>query len=473
MTERQVVADQLLEAAVPVVAGTLLAVVAAWLASDVFPYGFVTRVEPHPGLRFDPLVLVVGALGLAALVLAWVVAALVLGGRSRVRTGGPGVVDAVATRVPPQPATGVRFAFTRQARDAVGPAGPVVAMVVVLTILVGALTFGASLRHLVDQPSYWGANFDRQIGSGGDQLPDELLARLQSDPDVAAFSLAATVRASVGTHPLYVTALEPVRGSLTPVILHGRLPAGTDEAAIGSLEAHDLGVGLGDDVTLTNDASVDRTVTITGIALVPNPEGAEGVGQDVVVSSIAALQEIDASAHPTVIDIRLRPGADRAAWDRSLAEDLHLQTGGPDPPEVIVNAARARSIPYLIAGTLGALAVLSLFHQLIISTSRRRRDVAVLRALGADGRWASGVVHWQASAFTALVLLVGTPLGVVAGRLVYHTYVDHIGARPTASVPLGAFVLVVLALLALANAVAVPTARRARRRSPAATLAAE
>jgi ABC-type lipoprotein release transport system permease subunit len=473
MTERQVVADQLVAAAVPVIAGTGLAAVAAWLASDIFPYGFVARVEPHPGLRFDPLVHVALALALAVLVLAWVLAALVVAGRSRVRAAGPGVVDAVATRVPPQPATGVRFAFTRHARDAVGPIGPVVAMVAVLTVLVGALTFGASLRHLVDRPSYWGANYDRQIGQGGGEVPEDVLAYLQADPDVTAFSLAGSIRASVGTHPLYVTAMEPARGSLVPVVLRGRLPSGPDEAAIGSIEASDLGLGVGDDVTLTSDEGTERTLRITGIAVVPNPQGADGVGQDVVLSSIDALRAVGPSAEATVVFVRLRPGVDGDAWTAALAEAAGVQSERPDPPAVIVNASRVRSIPYLVAATLGALAVLSLFHQLVLSTQRRRRDLAVLRALGADGRWATGVVHWQASAFTALVLLVGTPLGVVAGRLVYHAYVDRIGARPTASVPLLAFVLVVVALLALANAVAVPTARRARRRSPAATLAAE
>jgi predicted lysophospholipase L1 biosynthesis ABC-type transport system permease subunit len=41
------------------------------------------------------------------------------------------------------------------------------------------------------------------------------------------------------------------------------------------------------------------------------------------------------------------------------------------------------------------LAVLSMSHQLITSARRRRRDLGIVRALGADRRWVSRVLHWQ------------------------------------------------------------------------------
>ena len=74
-----------------------------------------------------------------------------------------------------------------------------------------------------------------------------------------------------------------------------------------------------------------------------------------------------------------------------------MTVGRFDRPAAIINVARARSVPYVVAGVLVVLALLNLAHHLILSAPRRRRDLAVLRALGADSRWVTGVVHWQAS----------------------------------------------------------------------------
>jgi hypothetical protein len=471
MTRRQVVVDQLLAATIPVALGAAAAVLLSWSASDVFPYGFVARVEPDPGLRFEPLVHLPAALGLAVAVLTWALVALAFGARRHERATAPGVVHAVATRVPPRAATAVRFAFTRHARDATGPRGPIIGMVAVLTVLVGALTFGASLDDMVERPAYWGGNFDLQIGQGGDALPDDAVPTLDADADVSAFSLLATITVTVGSGGFYLTAVEPVRGSVTPVVLDGRLPAGTDEVAIGRTAARELGLDIGDQLVV-NGATGTGTLTITGLAIVPNVEGADGVGEG-GLATLAALRQIDPSATPTGAAIRLRPGASRDAFRERFRERTQMSADRPSRPNVIGNVARVRSIPYLVAASLAALALLSLAHQLILSTQRRRRDLAVLRALGADSRWVTGVVHWQATIFTGLVLAIATPLGIVAGRVVYRAFVDRIGARNTVTVPLAAFGLAVLVLIALANVVAAPNARRARRHPPAGTLAAE
>ena len=110
---------------------------------------------------------------------------------------------------------------------------------------------------------------------------------------------------------------------------------------------------------------------------------------------------------------------------------------------------------------------------MLLSTQRRRRDLAVLRALGADGRWVTGVVHWQATLFTILVLALATPLGIIAGRMVFMAFVDRLGVLDTVVLPYGAFALTAVGLVVLANVVAAPNARAARRRTPSGILADE
>ena len=93
----------------------------------------------------------------------------------------------------------------------------------------------------------------------------------------------------------------------------------------------------------------------------------------------------------------------------------------------------------------------------------------MLRALGADSRWVTGVVHWQASLFTIAAVALGAPFGIVAGRIAYRTFVDRVGAVDTVTLPLATFALALAALVALANVVAVPSARRPAGRRPRAS----
>ena len=56
-------------------------------------------------------------------------------------------------------------------------------------------------------------------------------------------------------------------------------------------------------------------------------------------------------------------------------------------PAAIVNVARIRTIPFLLAAVLAALALLTVSHGMLTSMRTRRRDLAILRSLGADRGW--------------------------------------------------------------------------------------
>lgn len=184
-THRQVVADRLCSVALPVAGGAVAAGVLATAASGVFPTGFAQRVEPTPGLRFEPLAHGLGTILFAALLAAWVLVALLIGDRVHQAPHRPGRVDRLVTRlgVGPVP-TGIRFALARHPRDPGSVRAPILGLVIVLTVLVGALTFGASVARFVDEPARHGSNFDFATGVGGEAVPDEVLDVLEADPDV-------------------------------------------------------------------------------------------------------------------------------------------------------------------------------------------------------------------------------------------------------------------------------------------------
>jgi hypothetical protein len=472
MGRRQIAADPVVSAAVPTLAGAAVAVVLAYLASGIFPTGFARNVEPHVGRRFETMALVPGAIALVVLVLGWVFVALVLADRPRPRRRRPTVVDGLARRVPSRPATALRFAFVRQSRDASGPRTAIVGMVAVVGLLVGALTFGASLEGLVDHPARWGDTYELGIGQGGfDAVPDGVVEAVQADPDVSGLALTASVGASVGTHRFDVASIQPIRGSVDVHVFEGRLPESVDEIAIGRVDARELHLGVGDDIVVTAGGS-QHALRITGEALMPAVQGGDGIGRGGLVTP-AGVRQLDPEAVPTEVGIRVRPGASVAAVRERLEAATHLGVGPDDRPGPIINMGRVRDIPYVVAAILGVLGLLNLGHQLLVSTQRRRRDLAVLRAMGADGRWVTGVVHWQATLFTLLVVALGAPLGIVLGRVLYRAFVDRIGALPTVTVPFGAFALTLLGLVALANVVATPNALRARRRPPSGLLSEE
>jgi ABC-type antimicrobial peptide transport system permease subunit len=79
-----------------------------------------------------------------------------------------------------------------------------------------------------------------------------------------------------------------------------------------------------------------------------------------------------------------------------------------------VNFGRAESTPRPIAGVLAALAFGSLAHVLVSTVRRRRRDLAVLKALGFTRRQVMMTVAVQATVVLGIALLIAVPLGIAA-----------------------------------------------------------
>jgi len=462
----QVLAESVIRAGLPVVAGTVAGVAVGAGLSSRFPTGFVRRLEPRPGLRFDAAVLGAGALLIIVALIVWTVVTELMGRRP----GGPAqlspLVEWIAPRFRrPTLSTGFRFGFTRNRRDGGSVRSTIAGMAVTVALMAGAAVFGSSLARLVTDGDRYGVNWDQRTGTGGGAVPDELRAKLESDPDVEALVLYGTGQARVDSVTVGLAGMQPVKGDLAPTTLSGRLPSADDEIALGRLTAKKLGAEVGTDLKVVTDGGVLR-FRVTGLAVVPPIDELDGVGQDAVVT-MGGLRRVDPEAQLSAAAFDLRRGAPPGTAER-------LGSGGAGSvPAVIVNLARIRSVPFLLAGLVAALAVLTLVHVMVTAVHHRRRDLALLRSLGADRRWISRAVHWQATSSTVVPLALGVPLGLIAGRLVFGLFADNVGAVPSASFPYGLLAVVIVAFVALANLVAALPARRARRLEPAALLAAE
>ncbi|HEX9259660.1 MAG TPA: FtsX-like permease family protein, partial [Acidimicrobiales bacterium] len=468
MGRRGLVADPVSRAAMATVAGSVGAAVVAYAASGRFPTGFVRQLEPDPGLRFDAVVHVLGAILLAVALVAWTLVGVVAA-RSQGQPGHSRVVEIVASQVRPLSlATGIRFAFGRTGQSRRVAASPVIDLLIVLAVLVGALTYGASLAGLLEVPSRFG-NTDLGIGTGGDAVPEDVTARLADDPDVEALALAGVILVTAAAGAIDVVGLQPVAGDIAPTTLSGRLPTGPDETALGRVTARRLGVGVGDELDVRSAAG-EVTLRVTGLAVIPGVEGG-GLGNGAIVTR-AGLERLEPGVTLGNALVRLKGGASAGVVQR-LSDDIGMQVGQFDPPAEIVSIERVRSVPYLIALALGALAVLSLAHQLIVSARQRVRDLAIMHALGSSGRSLVATVHWQATAFTLVVAALALPLGYIGGRFVYRRFVESLGAQEVVEVPWAAAAITLVALLVAANLAASIPARLARRLPPAGRLKAE
>ena len=137
-------------------------------------------------------------------------------------------------------------------------------------------------------------------------------------------------------------------------------------------------------------------------------------------------------------------------------------------PSDIKNYASVRDTPLVLAAVLIVFAVGTLAHVLLTGVRRRRRDLALLKTLGFTRSQVLATVAWQASTFASVALLIGLPLGVLAGRWAWAYFANAAGAPAQATVPLPAVLLAIPVTLLIANLIAAWPGWTAARLRPAA-----
>ena len=179
--------------------------------------------------------------------------------------------------------------------------------------------------------------------------------------------------------------------------------------------------------------------------------------------------------------LRYRPGAHTRA-DGARLQAAVIASGCPpgsclvtadQRPSDIRNYTGVRDTPLLLGAVLALLAVATLIHVLLTSVRRRRPDLAVLKSLGLLPSQVLGTVLWQASALAAAALLVGLPLGVLAGRWAWVLFARSAGVAPAADIPVALVLAAIPVTLLLAIVIAAGPGWAAARIRPASVLRAE
>jgi ABC-type antimicrobial peptide transport system permease subunit len=174
--------------------------------------------------------------------------------------------------------------------------------------------------------------------------------------------------------------------------------------------------------------------------------------------------------------VRWRNGVDAAAASERLSRLADGQSVFAMPAELpssVVELGKLRSLPIALTIFFALLAIATVGHALVTTVRRRRHDLAILRSIGFTRRQARLAITWQATLLTIVGLVVGIPLGIVCGRLVWRWLADSFPVAYVPPLALVAIVVVIPIAIVLASVLAAPPAHAATRIRPAQALRTE
>ena len=485
MSRSQLFGVAMLRVAVVGVTTAALSVAIAIAASALFPIGFMRRLEISPGVHMDVTALLAGAAAVFVLIVlsgvwpAWRASASAVR-ESAVGTNAAANVLAGAS-FPPSAVAGVRMALEPgRGQNAVPVRTAIFGTVLALAALLAALTFGAGLKHLVSTPSLSGWNFDAILPGTGPQF-DDIGRALRKSSVVRSFAVGTFPNFQIGGIPMNGFAFAP--GPFGPSMAAGRAPKTATEIALSPKTLRGLHTAIG------------RTIRVQGVdpstnQPIGNPVPMRVVGEAVTpqfffsqfssnYSAVVAEAFVDSmhvpGAQADTYYVRFRAGVPidtaMASIRAELPESAFILRRAESSD--LANLNHIASLPNALAALLALVAAGTLVHTLVSSVRRRRRDLAILRALGFVRRQVTLTVAWQATTIVLIALAVGVPIGAVAGRLAWHLFVDQLGFVPVTVVPVVAVLVSIPAVIVLANAIATIPARAAAHAEPALALRTE
>src|SRR6185437_8041549 len=401
-------------------------------------------------------------------------------------------------------ATGMRMAFEPgRGRAAVPVRTALAGTALAVGAVAAALVFAASLLGLVATPARYGQNWDAKVDAGFADIPASYGARLLAGvTGVAGYAAGNNGELLVDGLSVPAIGVDQAPGGRAAgylTLLSGRAPAGPGEIALGRRTLRALGKRVGQTVRVrvtwrggVPGPPATRAMRITGTTVLPAfglPSMAStdlGLGAVVATSLLSGITaDTGCTGRQTCYNfllLRLRPGAsadDVGATLLARAAQAHCPPGqctvtADQRPGEIRDYAGIRDTPLALGAVLALLAAATLAHVLRTAVRRRRREFAVLKALGFTRRQVRAAVAWNATALAAAALLAGVPPGVVAGRWAWAVFAGAAGVGTSATVDVPLVLLAVpAAALLLANLAAAAPGRAAARLRPADVLRTE
>ncbi len=484
-------------------AGAAGGVLLATLLSFFVPVGEARLADPTPGFDFDALLLIGGAAVAVVAVLALGVWPAVRASQLVSRRDDDPVVRSSrvvaflsASGAPPSALIGIRNALERgRGRTAVPVSSALVGAVLAVAVLCGTAVFGASLTHLTSTPAQYGQAFDASFsvnGTGSVAQNDRLLDDLER-PGIATITAGVGGDVSINGHVVDAVAGQSLRGPLPITIVDGRLPGASDEVVLGAKTMRQVGARVGSTVRIALSESSSaggttrvRSFRVVGTTVLPPDFSGASLGTGAVFTldgllgpvcpggarnhaCVSALLDADSGAFL----VRTTPGPQGSAALAALSRDYPSQVSFPRPPTDLVNFGEAVNFPLIFGLIVVLFGVATLLHMLLSSLNRRRREMGLLKSLGFVRRQVALSVSWQTTTVAAIGIVLGVPLGIAAGRVVWNAFASNLGVVADPVVTAWVVAAVAAGTLVVANLLAVGPAWVASRTRAASLLKAE
>jgi hypothetical protein len=467
--------------------GTLLGVSGAIALSPIFPVGIARLADPDVGLHVDWLVVVVGASITSVVVLTIALVELVRGtGPNAIRQTdqkryrGSAIVETVSrVSASPTMTSGLRLALEPGRGRTTVPVrsahvGACLGVFAVSTVVV--LT--ASLGQLIATPARfgWAWNFKTTDVNfnGSAQACGTNSFGLTSISGVGAVAAACNNTVQLDGRPDTGWAITPIRGDISPTIITGRAPESSDDVALGEKTMRALRAHIGSDVSAQGPRGKVNYHVVGRAVFADLGDGAPlAAGALFTPAGLRLVFDGNNASNRYLIGDFQRP-ADRERVLHAIAANPAL--GSPalvTVPVEIERVDRVDWLPVTIAILVGGLAMLAVGHALVTAVRRRGRELAMLKALGFTRRQVSATLAWQATTLGIVGIVVGLPLGVVLGRVLWASFAESLGVAINPVVPIGPLVLLTIGALALLNVVAFVPGRYAAGINPAIALHSE
>ena len=265
--------------------------------------------------------------------------------------------------------------------------------------------------------------YDTVGGRDGTDV-EQLLATIDADPAVVAAAprvyAGGLISSGDATSAGMIMGIDPDRelalSRYLDTLIDGRLPvAGRNEIVIGEEMARQLVVGVGDELVLVSPGADGSTgsdlYTVAGVFRTGLAE-LDATYAVVPLADLQALVVLDpdrvheiavATADPWLAE----ETAARLAGSLSATRDLDIAPWTELRPEMVEYVGLAESFYFIVFVIVFAVAIFGVANTMLMATFERRREFAVMLALGTTPRSIVATVLYEAVAMGLLSLAFG------------------------------------------------------------------
>ncbi|MGH3231795.1 MAG: ABC transporter permease [Streptosporangiaceae bacterium] len=275
------------------------------------------------------------------------------------------------------------------------------------------------------------AQFGSGSGATRNPLPESLLARVQSVPGVAAADGNVQGYAQFIAHdgkPISSTVgtlgigWDPNQQLSSLHLIAGNPPTTSDDVVIDAATAQSNDFSVGQQVPiLAAGLKSPQTFTITGIAQFGNADNL--AGQTLAAFTLPTAQRVVGDTGLfNFIDVIAKPGADKAAVQRSivrvLPSDAEVVTGQTiinEDQNAVTQALSSLNTALLVFALISLfVGAFTIYNTFSIIVGQRTRELALLRVVGASRQQVFRSVLAESAIIGFVSSAVGVGLGVAA-----------------------------------------------------------